>query len=134
MRYLLDADWAIFALGGREPEASALDRLVTAEGVGISWVTVGEIYEGAFDKPDTQEELAIYRKFLRPLSVLDFNAPIMELFARVRAELRQQGQRIPDIDLLAGVTAVHYDLTVLTYNVRHFGRIPGISIYQKQRG
>jgi predicted nucleic acid-binding protein len=30
---------------------------------------------------------------------------------------------------MVGATALHYDLTVLTYNVRHLERIPNLRIY-----
>ncbi len=54
----------------------------------------------------------------------------MTRFAELRARLRQQGQLIPDLDLIVGATALVHELTVLTFNVRHLGRIPGIHIYR----
>jgi predicted nucleic acid-binding protein len=33
------------------------------------------------------------------------------------------------LDLLIGVTAVVHNLTIMTRNVRHFGRIPGLVMY-----
>lgn len=65
MPYLLDADWAIQALAGRANAKATLDRLIAAEGVAISWVTVGELYDGAFGSSDPDMELAIHRRFLR---------------------------------------------------------------------
>jgi tRNA(fMet)-specific endonuclease VapC len=46
----------------------------------------------------------------------------------VRAELSRRGQLAPDLDLLIAATAMHYDLTLLTRNVRHFARIPGLGL------
>jgi tRNA(fMet)-specific endonuclease VapC len=54
----------------------------------------------------------------------------MEVFARTRADLRRSGQLIADLDLLIAATALHHDLTLLTRNVRHFARIPGLRLYQ----
>jgi predicted nucleic acid-binding protein len=42
----------------------------------------------------------------------------MERFAAIRAHLRRRGELIPDFDLLLAATALHYDLTVLTANLR----------------
>ncbi|MCI0428911.1 MAG: type II toxin-antitoxin system VapC family toxin [Nitrospiraceae bacterium] len=100
MPYLLDADWAIQALAGQARIKETIERL-RHDGISLSWVTVGEIYEGAFDKPDPRAALATYRDFLQPFPILDLNDPIIERFAYLRADLRRRGQTIPDLDLLA---------------------------------
>ena len=53
----------------------------------------------------------------------------MEKFAEIRALLRRKGELISDFDMLLGATALHHDLTVLTYNTRHFKRIPDLKLY-----
>ncbi len=53
----------------------------------------------------------------------------MEKFAEIRALLRRRGELISDFDILLGATALHHDLTVLTYNKRHFERIPDLKLY-----
>ncbi len=128
MPYLLDADWAISALDGRPQVLSVISSL-EPEGIAISWITVGEIYEGAFGSPTPEADLESFREFLRPFQVLDLNDPIMERFAEIRYRLRRRGQMIPDLDVLLGATALHYDLTVLTSNVRHLARIPSLKLY-----
>jgi tRNA(fMet)-specific endonuclease VapC len=62
--------------------------------------------------------------------LLTLDDPIMESFAELRAFLRRRGLLIPDFDLLIGATALHYDLTLLTFNCRHFERMPGVRLYQ----
>jgi tRNA(fMet)-specific endonuclease VapC len=54
----------------------------------------------------------------------------MERFAETRAYLRRRGQRIADFDLLIAATALHHDLTLLTFNLRHFERVPDLKLYQ----
>jgi predicted nucleic acid-binding protein len=54
----------------------------------------------------------------------------MERFAEVRSFLRHRGQLIPDFDLLIGATALHYELTLLTFSRRDFQRIPDLKLYQ----
>ncbi|MBI3997593.1 MAG: type II toxin-antitoxin system VapC family toxin [Armatimonadetes bacterium] len=127
MPYLLDADWAVHALAGRQDTISTLDRLAP-EGLFISWVTVGEVYEGAFG-PRPRVALDQIRQFLHSFRTLNLNDPIMERFAAIRSDLRARGQGIPDLDVLAAATALHYDLTLLTSD-RHFQRVPGLKIYR----
>lgn len=130
MPYLLDADWAIRALTGHPQTTATLEGLISTEGVAISWVTVGELYEGPFGSADPKRELASIRRFIRSFRILNLNDPIIERFAELRATLRRRGELIPDFDLLLGATALHYDLTVFTSNLRHLGRIPGIRLYR----
>lgn len=132
MRYLLDADWAIYVLAGRTEPATLLEQFIRTDGVGMSWVTVGELYEGAFGSSDAQGELAIYRRFLRPITLLNLDDHTVERFAELRAGLRREGRLIPDLDLLLAATALRYDLTVLTFNIRHLRRIPGIKLWRQR--
>lgn len=129
MPYLLDADWVIQALAGHAATLQAIRRL-SPEGIALSWITVGEVYEGSFASPDSQEHLNAFRQFLRPFPVVDLNDPIMECFAEVRSILRRRGTLIPDFDILLGATALYHDLTMLTYNVRHLQCIPGGRLYE----
>jgi predicted nucleic acid-binding protein len=73
--------------------------------------------------------LASLREFLGLFPVLDLSDPIMERFARIRYELRSRGNLIPDFDLIVAATALELDLTVLTFNVRHFERISELALY-----
>ena len=132
MEYLLDTSWIIEVLAGREETARQHRNLNLAK-VAISYISMGEIYEVAFNYANPHAHLSSFRQFLAPFTMLTLNEPIMEKFAEVRAHLRRRGQLISDFDILLGATALHYHLTVLTYNKRHFARIPDIKIYQPER-
>ena len=128
MPYLLDAEAIINALAGRPLEVGAL-RQLAPQGIAIGWLTIGELYEGALGGRDPEGHLRSLRHFLSPFRVLDLNDPVMERFAGIRGHLRQRGELIPDFDILLGAIALHYDLTVLTHNVRHLRRISDLRIY-----
>ena len=87
------------------------------------------MYEVAFAYANPQEHLASFRQFLPPFKVRSLTDPIMEKFAEVRAFLRRRGEIISDFDILIGATALAHDLTLLTYNTRHFKRIPHLKLY-----
>jgi predicted nucleic acid-binding protein len=65
MPYLLDSDWVIQALANRRETVETISRVKT-DGILISFIVVGEIYEGAFGAPDPQARLATFREFLEP--------------------------------------------------------------------
>lgn len=129
MRYLVDSDWLIDAATGR-PRAQRIIARLSDEGLAVSIIAVAEVDEGAFGTPDPQVTLAGLRDFLSDFAVLPLTDPIVEHFARMRSALRQQGQLIPDMDLLIAATALDADLTLVTRNVRHFERIVASQLYR----
>lgn len=128
--YLIDTDVIASYLNGRPAEVALLQQLLP-DGLALSTVTYGELYEGILYGRDPARQLAGFRRFLHGTRVLDVNRRIARHFGRVRGALRQQGLLLPAPDLLIGATALAYDLTVVTRNLRHFQRIPGLRIYQQ---
>ena len=129
MRYLVDSDWLIDAFIGM-PAAVTLLAQLRSEGLAVSIISYGELFEGALSAPDPAAELVRFRRFLDRLTLVPLDDSIMEIFARARSDLRRYGNLIPDLDLLIAASALRHDLTLLTRNVRHFGRIPGLRLYQ----
>lgn len=130
MSYLVDSDWLIDALAGIPSATETLTQL-SDERLAVSIVTVGEVLEGAYLFSDSSSHLARFRQFLGSFPVLTLNEPIIELFAHYRAALRRRGLLIPDFDLLIAATALHHDLTLITRNGRHFGRLPALRLYRE---
>jgi predicted nucleic acid-binding protein len=60
--------------------------------------------------------------------VLGVDEAICKIFGKERGRLRAAGMLVGDLDLLIGATAMHYDLTLLSNNRRHFDRIEGLRI------
>ena len=127
MSHLIDSDWVADYLRGRSEAVAVLPAL---DGRAISLITFGEIYEGIYYGRDPGGAERGFRRFLRAVDVLPLTRTIMRRFARVRGQLRSQGQLISDPDLLIAVTALHHNLTLVTRNLRHFRRIPGLQIYK----
>ena len=127
MSYLVDSDWVADYLKGRAPIVQQLDRLAP-DGLAISLITFGEIYEGIYYGRDPRGHEAGFRSLLRVIDVLALNRAILRRFARIRGQLRRQGQLIGDLDILIAATALEHDLTLLTRNRRHFDRIPELKL------
>jgi predicted nucleic acid-binding protein len=129
MSYLVDTDWIIDGLSGRRETLTFLEEHRN-EGLGVSIVTLGELYEGAYGRPNPDEHIASIEQFLRLFTVLPVSDTTMQHFGRLRALLRQQGNLIPDFDLLIAATVLEQDSMLVTRNRRHFERIPGIQLAQ----
>ena len=127
MRYLVDTDWVIHYLNGVRRYRARLDEMAY-EGVGVSMITLAEVYHGIFSARDPWSEDRDFMEFLRGVEVLGLTDEICRLFGRERGRLKVAGTPISDLDLLIGCTAIEYGLTVLTNNRRHFQRISGLEV------
>ncbi len=128
MTYLVDSDRVADWLQGR-PAAVDVLRSLAPDGLAISLVTYGEIYEGIYYGRHPAGTERVFRQFLRAVDVLRLTRPIMRRFARVRGDLRRRGQLIGDPDVLIAATALHHDLTLVTGNRAHFRRISELRLY-----
>ena len=129
MKYLVDTDIIIDALAVVRETVGLLDALST-DGLAVSIVSLGELYEGTYRSSNPGAAQDALRSFLDGYAVLNLSDPIAAGFGHLRAFLRRQGQLIPDLDLLIAATAHAHDLTLVTRNRRHFSRIPGLRLYE----
>ena len=127
MQYLVDTDWVIDNLHGRQPVVNRLSEL-SADGLGLSVVSLAELYEGVFHSTQPQAEELGLREFLPSVEILPLDDEVCRIFGRERGRLRASGNLIGDLDLLIGCTALRYGLTILSNNRRHFERIQGLNI------
>ena len=63
MKYLIDSDWVADALKGRPDAASLLSQLAP-QGIAISTITYGEVYEGIYYGSDPIRYERVFRQFL----------------------------------------------------------------------
>ena len=128
MTYLVDSDAVVDYLRGRQSAVSLLDSLVV-NGLAISIITYGEVYEGVYYGRQPGNHEAAFRDFLEIVRVVGVSRAVARRFARISGDLRSQGLLIPAADLLIAATALHHDLALVTRNIRHFERIPGLQIH-----
>ena len=127
MRYLIDTDWSIDYFNAVPEVAARLDRYMLV-GVGMSVITLLELYKGVPGARDPQLSRTQIENLLEVVEVVPVDEPVCRLFAEIWARLRSAGNLIGDYDLLIGATALSRGLTLLTNNRRHFKRIEGLSI------
>ena len=127
MRYLADTDWVVHALHGNRAVIRRLDELAD-EGIGISIVSIAELYQGVFYSTDPQGNELRLLEFLGGYDVVQIDDDICREFALARGKLKAAGTLIGDLDVLIGCTALRHGLTLLSNNRRHFQRLEGLSI------
>jgi tRNA(fMet)-specific endonuclease VapC len=127
VRYLVDTDWVIHYLNGH-PEIVARIQTLSPQGIGLSVISLAELYEGVFYSRDPRKSEKALQDFLRGIELLGVDEETTRVFGRERGRLRAEGKTVGDFDLLIGATALHRELTVLTNNRRHFELIANLQI------
>jgi tRNA(fMet)-specific endonuclease VapC len=128
--YLFDTD-AVSEVLRPKPLPSFVEWLhrIPREDQFISAVTVGELFHGAYRSAARERHLAnIEERVLPAVSILPYDAAVARVFGQLRAHLEEAGTRLDDADLQIASTALHHSLELVTGNVRHFQRVPGLRI------
>jgi tRNA(fMet)-specific endonuclease VapC len=123
---LLDTDTCIAILRGN---AAVIERRTdTSDDVATTWITAAELYYGAAKSTAPEKNRALVTSFLATLPVLGLDDASVQIFGEAKALLERQGQRLADADLFIGAIAVVQRATVVTGNLRHYQRIPGVTV------
>ena len=143
MIYLLDTDILIFLIRGLKPQVRSPDQrrraLELAERcrdeqaanhvIAISAITVAELEYGARKSLDYVTEAAAVSLILEPFATVAFDPRVAPIeFGRVRAELEIAGTPLAAMDLLIAAHALSLGASLVTNNVRHFGRVPRLTV------
>lgn len=119
---IADSDVLIEAMRGREPVVALVGEMVANESLATTSVSVFELWSGA--KTDREKEKV--RRLLTPLTVLSVDGSAAQQAASVRRELEALGKTIGTADyLIAGICLAH-GMTLMTFNRKHFERVPGL--------
>ncbi len=94
-----------------------------------SSITVSELVYGAHRSVREDEILRTLEERVWPnVTVLSFDREAAEVHGSVRARLERMGTPLPEPDLRIAAIALAHSLTLITGNVRHFTRVPGLRV------
>ncbi len=130
MPYLFDTD-AISELLRSKPAPRYVEwlRTVAREDQYTSAVVIGELFKGAFRSPARDRHLRnIEDRVLPAVTTLPYDAATARVYGQVQARLEGEGAVLADADVQIAATAIYHGLELVTGNVRHFRRIPGLTL------
>jgi predicted nucleic acid-binding protein len=130
MAYLFDTD-AISEVLKHRPAAGYVRWLgaIPREEQFTSAVVVGELYKGAFRSSAVARHLEnIEKRVLPAVTVLAYDASAARVYGQIRSHLEARGRPLADADLQIAATALLHDLELVTGNLKHFRRVPGLRI------
>ncbi len=123
MSFLLDTDVCSGYLRNPGP---LFHRFVQHSGqLNVSVITLAELYAWTLGRRTSPKYQAGLNDMLQKIAILDFDHAIVRRFGEVRAQLLDQGQSAPPMDMLIAATALVHGLTVVTHNVADFSHLPG---------
>ena len=122
--YILDTDTWIEFFRHR----GGVDRHIAetpVEQIFASEVSIAELTYGALHSNAVERHLREPKEIEDTFTVLPLGDWVND-YAEIRQNLVSQGIIVGDFDILIGVTARHYGLTVVTHNTKHFSKMPGL--------
>jgi len=127
MGYLLDSDACIDLLRGRS-DRLRLRLEEVSNRVLVCSIVKAELLYGARLSRDPMGAAGDVGRLLDGLPSLPFDDSAAEAYAAIRASLEPNGIKIGGNDLMIAAIALARDHIVISRNVRHFGKVPGLVV------
>ncbi|MBI4863774.1 MAG: PIN domain-containing protein [Candidatus Riflebacteria bacterium] len=124
--FMLDTDTVSHAMRGLSNVAGRLVQYGRAR-VCISSLTLAELRFGA-SRRKSKRIHALIDAFTSDVDVLAFDAAAAGRFGVVATALADAGNPIGLMDTLIAAHALDQNLTLVTQNTKHFGRVPGLNV------
>ena len=136
MGLILDSSIVIAAERRGENVERLIERIVTATGdqeAALSAIGLTELIHGLYRAKTPAMRLqrqSFLDELLADLTVYPYTKETAMLAGKLDGEQQSKGVVIPFGDLLIGATALYLGFSVLTANLRHFQKIPGLVVVQ----
>lgn len=128
MKFLLDTDTFSEMARSRTPTLAERRERHPVADLAVSAITVGEIRFGLAAATLPASLSQRIEALLADIVCLPVDAAVSARYATLRAHLRQAGTPIGPNDHWIAAHALAADLTLVTGNVREFGRVPGLRV------
>ena len=126
--WLLDTDTCSYIFR-RHPSgvADRFDRTSPGD-IGLSSIVLAELCFGVARRPNADQLRADIREFRESLLFLPWDADAADHYGDIRAYLKRRGLLIGSMDLMIAAHARSLDATLVTNNVKHLRRVPGLRL------
>lgn len=130
MSYVLDTTAVSDLMRGEPVTVARLERESRPE-VWIPQPVVAEISYGlARMRPSSRKRVLEQRfdELLRVIRRIEWTDEVSHHFGAAKASLERRGQRLEDFDLAIAAHGLAYEATVVSANLRHLSRVPGLKV------
>ena len=123
-----DVASAILRGGGGPPQLARRLGPLSAATQFTTAITVGQLLYGARKRRSEGLERDIEGLLTDEIQVAAFDESAARTYSEIRVELEAAGKRLDDADLRIASICLARDFTLITGNVRHFERVPGLRV------
>jgi tRNA(fMet)-specific endonuclease VapC len=127
VRYLLDTDTCSYLIDGRFPEVRQRALALPISEIGISVITRAELRFGVELKRSGKLDRLV-SGFLAEFKCLPWTPSCADIHASIRAKLQKSGLPIGGFDTMIAAHAIALDVTLISHNLKHFGKVPGLQL------
>lgn len=128
MLHMLDTDTASYIIKGRSPALRARVSAIPPSLMCLSVITRAELQYGLKRLPAGHRLHVGVHEFLRIVRVLPWDADAADYYAEIRHQLVTTGQVIGEMDMMIAAHSLAARAVLVTNNMRHYERIPGLAL------
>ena len=130
MGLVLDTSVLIEAERGKLSLSSLLRKTFPKESIYISSISVSELYLGAHlsQKSFKEQRATSIEIMISSLIILDFDSKVAKAHAKAWSQLKKKGILIGPNDLIIAASCIHYQHSLLTFNIKEFSRVPNLKL------
>jgi tRNA(fMet)-specific endonuclease VapC len=125
--FVLDTNTVIDYFRGRGKVAERL-LAVAPRDIALPAIVAYEVWVGVLGSQNAKRREVQYEQFLSVIEVIPFDLAISRRAAELRHALERRGESIGPLDMLIAGTALASARTLVTRNVKEFGRIAGLKV------
>ena len=103
--------------------------LMDPDQICASEVTLAELTYGAINSSNYEKHIKEPQRLRQDVTIYDISE-VFEEYGQIRSALKNTrkdlDREVGQFDMLIGATALHYNLIVVTDNIKHFSLMPGV--------
>jgi predicted nucleic acid-binding protein len=126
-RILVDTDVVSYVFRG-DTRADYFRAYLLHRNLAVSFMTVAELYYGAYKAGWGTNQVARLENHLRNYTVVPYDYQVCQQWARVRADRERMGHQISVADAWHAACALTHDCALATNNGRDFQDIQGLVV------
>ena len=127
IKYMLDTDTVIYVIKRRPVHVLDVFNRRAAQ-LSISTITLAELYHGVEKSTSPDKNMAAIDDFTSRVAIFDYGQDSAGHYGNIRADLERKGMIIGNNDLHIAAHARSHGLTLVTNNIREFGRVEGLRV------
>ncbi len=131
----LDTDVFSYLLKPGDPRAELYRPHVTGKTVAVAFVTVGELYAGAYKKGWGPKRLSdLEYRLKNAVIIVPYDIEVCRAYARLANLKTPSGsdRTLPANDRWIAACAIRHSIPLVTHNRRHFENIPDLKVISEE--